>query len=146
MDKTSKRLAWALSLMGILPFIVPVFWFYFAHDDRDLMERAQLYMVAYGAIILSFLGGIRWGIATLNGPAHHLLWSVIPSLLAWACLLAPNPYQLPALTVGFILQWFWDYQSAKKGVFPMWFGHLRSFISANVIILFALSILAYYRA
>lgn len=146
MDTGFKRSAWALSLAGILPFIVPVFWLYFANEDRALVMRAHLYMVAYGAIILSFLGGIRWGIAINDSRTNHLIGSVVPSLIAWACLLAPTPYQLPALTFGFCAQWFWDYRSTKQGSLPSWFGHMRSFISLCVISLFVLSIFAIYRA
>lgn len=142
MDRYFKAKAWSLSLAGILPFIAPVFWFYFAGDDAALVERAHLYMVAYGAIILSFLGGIRWGVALVQGHANHLILSVLPSLLAWACLLAPMAYQLPSLTLGFILQWIWDYKATKTDILPIWFGHLRSFISLCVVSLFGLAIFA----
>lgn len=143
MKASLKTSAWALSLLGVVPFIIPAFWFIFATDDQELIARAQNYMVAYGAIILSFLGGVRWGVALSNERTPHLIWSVVPSLLAWACLLAPTLYQLPALTIGFAAQWFWDFRSTKQGVFPNWFGHLRSFISLCVIVLFIVSILAH---
>jgi len=146
MDASFKRSAWALSLAGILPFIVPVFWLLFANEDQELVARAQFYMVAYGAIILSFLGGVRWGVAINNNHTTHLLWSAVPSLIAWGCLLAPTPYQLPALTFGFFAQWLWDYRSTKQSFMPPWFGRLRSFISSCVISLFILSIFALYRA
>ena len=146
MDTGFKRSAWVLSLAGILPFIAPVFWLYFANEDQGLIERAQLYIVTYGAIILSFLGGVRWGVAIHNNNTTHLLWSVVPSLIAWACLLAPTLYQLPALTFGFFFQWLWDYQSTRQNIMQSWFGRLRSFISICVIALFILSIFAFYRA
>ena len=52
-------------------------------------------LAAYAALIASFLGGIHWGLAwarTAPGaePAGiHLLWGVVPSLLAWPGLLMP---------------------------------------------------------
>ena len=39
--------------------------------------------IAYGAVILSFLGGIRWGIAVPHGESRHassdLALSVVPA-------------------------------------------------------------------
>ena len=47
---------------------------------------------AYGAVIASFLGGIRWGAAAARnaGNADYLV-AIVPSIIAWAALAAPAP-------------------------------------------------------
>ncbi len=74
-----------ISLAGAMPFL--------AGGPRSLAADA---LVAYGATILSFLGGIHWGLAigtqtigTQGGAGRpklpaRLILSVIPSLAAWA--------------------------------------------------------------
>ena len=42
-------------------------------------------MSAYAALIVSFLGGIHWGLAFRHTepPLALLAWGVVPSLVAW---------------------------------------------------------------
>ena len=50
-------------------------------------------LLAYGAVIASFLGAIYWGFAMRNVAGQHIrlyLWGVVPGLVAWLALLA-NP-------------------------------------------------------
>ncbi len=64
--------------------------------------------VAYGALILSFLGGIWWGYAMRRegGQGALAVLAVVPSLVAFACMIAavwtlphePSPW--PALVLG----------------------------------------------
>ncbi len=53
-------------------------------------DTALRALIAYGAVIVSFLGGIHWGSPT--GAAHDAAraWGVVPSLLAWPLLLLPS--------------------------------------------------------
>ena len=46
---------------------------------------------AYATTVVSFLGGILWGIGfwTSQPPASLFLWGVVPSLAAWAGLQLP---------------------------------------------------------
>ena len=56
-------------------------------------------LAAYGALIVSFLGGVHWGLAwslshsTVHAPPNLrrqlMLWGITPSLLAWPGLLMP---------------------------------------------------------
>jgi hypothetical protein len=44
---------------------------------------------AYAAVIVSFLGGIHWGIGFRDGTPGLFVWGVVPSLVAAAALLLP---------------------------------------------------------
>lgn len=50
--------AWLLGLAGLIPFVTAagIVWF-----DPENRNEAVSAITAYGAIVLSFLGGIRWG-------------------------------------------------------------------------------------
>ena len=56
-----------------------------------------------GAVIVSFLGGIHWGIglryAATETPGHafHLVWGTVPPLLAWVAIMMPAFAGLPLL-------------------------------------------------
>ena len=80
-----------LGYSGVLPFAALALVHLFGGPQVE--AQALRGFVAYGAIILSFLGGIRWGVATrrdrFQGAAPHL--SVLPSLWAFLCLLWPDP-------------------------------------------------------
>jgi hypothetical protein len=79
-----------LGYSGVLPFaLLAVLHFY----GEQKIETATLRgFVAYSVVILSFLGGIRWGVASrsdhFGGLAPAI--SVVPSLWAFACLLWPD--------------------------------------------------------
>jgi len=66
-------------------------------------------LLGYGAVILSFLGGLHWGRVAAGVPQPDqpaslwLVWSVIPSLLGWAALLMPPLPAVMVLSAGFVL-------------------------------------------
>lgn len=87
-----------LGWSGTLPFIATVG---IAALEPGLRSSAVAAFIAYGAVILSFLGGTRWGSGVV-GAAHPLrfLESVIPSLLAFAALLLVQMPHLALLLLG----------------------------------------------
>ena len=138
--------AWFLAGLGAVPFVgmalAGVFWPELAVGQLG-GENAFL---GYGAVILSFMGGIRWGRAlSLEEPAlagGQMILSVAPSLAAWLALLIDRPWSLVLLMVCFALQAGWDLSSARNGLLPSWFGRLRLAISLIVIASIALVLLA----
>jgi len=50
------------------------------------------WLLAYGAIILSFVGAIHWGLVMGRGEASAAVFqaSVVPALVGWAALLVPT--------------------------------------------------------
>jgi hypothetical protein len=82
---TDKR-AQLLGYAGVLPVagLLVLAW-----GDAAWQQQALNLASVYGALILSFLGGIHWGFATAGfASAKHFLVSVIPSLWAWVALAA----------------------------------------------------------
>lgn len=100
-------------------------------------STAALWLQTYSAVILSFLGGIRWGLALAGRdpkPGSFVL-SVCPSLAGWAILppaiiLAPGPVWFLAYAGLFALQLIWDLRSSEV---PSSFKPLRLGVSLVVI-------------
>ena len=126
-----------LGLAGLLPFWLPLL---LLHGDTELRvpSRALLIQMAYGAIILSFLGGIRWGAALKlpRGPLQSTLFvlSVLPSLLGFVALLLPVTVGLVVLIGGFLVQGVWDVQSAQQDELPPWYATLRAMLTTGAIL------------
>lgn len=93
------------------------------------VEAVRFALVAYGAVILSFTGGNRWGIAVGEedqaGATREYVISVAPSLLAWGVLLLPSEHQVGALAILVIAAGLLDYGMACRETAPEWFGRLR---------------------
>jgi hypothetical protein len=85
---------------------------------------------AYGAVIASFLGGIRWGAAAARNAGNgDYLIAIVPSLIAWAALAAPAPWDLRVLGV-LVLAWgLIDQDLPRRGLVPRWLGRLRLVLS-----------------
>ena len=115
---------------GALPFIAAAILALTNAGDVRGFQADQI-AVAYGAVILSFLGGIRWGDAVAKDAAATLFVSVLPSLAGFAALLINNFNGAMILITGFALQTVWDF--IAPGTLPKWFIILRMLVSAIVI-------------
>ncbi len=126
-----------LGLAGLLPFWLPLL---LLDVDTELRapSRALLIQMGYGAIILSFLGGIRWGAALKlpRGPLQSTLFvlSVLPSLAGFVALLLPATVGLILLIGGFLLQGVWDVQSAQQDELPQWYATLRAMLTTGAVL------------
>lgn len=125
-----------LGLAGALPFWAMGLGLLLTRDPL-LAAFAVKGGIAYGAVILSFLGGIRWGEALKPYGARERAWafslSVVPSLAGWAALLMPSIPALSLLVAGFLMQSLWDVTSAQEGRLPGWFGKLRAILTSLAV-------------
>ena len=119
--------------------------------DYPWSEICLLALVAYGAVILAFLGGVHWGFALLDGPAQtlgvrraRLGLGVVPSLIGWGALLiafAGFPLGGVALLLaGYIATTVAEGRAARMGLVPPGYLLLR-YILAAVVIVFLVSVL-----
>jgi len=98
-DPDDTALASTLGHAGLVPFVLlaALLWLV----DIDLQPWLAIAMTAYAALVVSFLGGVHWGIGWLgvhhelgtpHTPHHHrrhFLWGIVPPLLAWPGLVMP---------------------------------------------------------
>ena len=131
------RSALLLGLAGLMPFLVCAAsqWLALPRLPPELGLRLGL---AYGAIILSFLGGIRWG--TAIGPygarrqALEFSMSVLGPIAGWVALFLPAVLGLSFLVAGFLMQGLWDVTSVEAGTLPQWFGRLRMILTCGAVL------------
>ena len=79
-----------LGTAGLLPFAAGALLVWLVRDQEAHGFVAQALSV-YAALIVSFLGGIHWGLAFRHAepPMPLLLWGVVPALVAWPAVLMP---------------------------------------------------------
>jgi len=86
-------------------------------------------MTGYGAVLLSLLGGIRWGMAVRLSMSRRdsllLATGLLPMLVGWVALLLPAGPALGLLAAAFAGQGAWDVWSIEAGRGPPWYGRLR---------------------
>ena len=113
---------------GLLPFVAlaVLIWVDSSHSSwwRDAL-------IAYGAVILSFVGALHWGFAMSQSDmtAHQrklcFVWSVVPSLMAWLALLMTSKYASIVLVAGFLIHFWQDRRLALVTHLPVWYLPLR---------------------
>ncbi len=79
LENKTANLAWGLSLVGFIPFAILAVGLYALGTGNELFTSLFDMFKVWSAIILSFLGGIRWGFAIANEPLENknLLFSVV---------------------------------------------------------------------
>ena len=128
----NQRLALGLGLGGLLPFVglAVLAW----GGSTVGPTWALRGLILYGASILAFLGGLHWGFA-LSGRLSDraarvaLVWSVVPSLIAWSAAWMPEQSALLGLAGGLVLAWAFDQRAwPQYGIGP-WFLRLRGLLT-----------------
>ena len=135
----ATRLGRTLALAGFVPFAVLAFWLYGIAPDHPWRQGTIAVLTAYGAVVLSFLGGMRWGIA-LTGKGgesrRDLMLGIVPPLVGWSAMLVPPPLTFVLLAVAFAAQGAWDSLTLTSAAAPDWFRRLR--IQMTVLVVAAL--------
>ncbi|XP_028444109.1 transmembrane protein 69 isoform X1 [Perca flavescens] len=120
-----------LGFAGLIPFVAPPLLMAVTEIYSPELAYAQL---AYGASIVSFLGGARWGFALPeSSPAKpdwmNLANSVVPSLLAWVSMLMSDSIVPAATMVIMGLGISLHYDLSLLPTYPSWFKALRSILT-----------------
>ena len=88
-------------------------------------------LVGYGAVILSFVGALHWGvamIATKLTPGQRrwaFVWSVVPALIAWPASVLAGSGGALMLVLGFACHLIQDLRLAGPAELPSWYLPLR---------------------
>lgn len=132
-----------LGAAGLLPFLgCGVASLGYLPTQAALAEAA---LVAYGAIILGFLGGVHWGMALEASPEisdaanrNRYLLGVMPALVGWAAVLLSLAVALwiglATLVAGFLATTFVEARAARRGLVPRPYLWLRWALTAVVVL------------
>lgn len=123
----------ALGLSGLIPFWALAL----AHAARwpQALPAGEVdnMLATYAATILSFLGGIRWGVAVRASAGERVatdyIFGVTPQLFGWGALFLPEPWRFVVLGLGVLALGPIDRNLVARGLAPPWFGRLRMLLS-----------------
>jgi len=120
-----------IGFSGLLPFVSAPLAMAAAGSFCPQVAYAQ---VVYGACIVSFLGGARWGFAIPEGSPARPDWknlgnSVVPSLVAWLALLCRDNVTEGALLVLMGLGLSLHYDLTLLPGYPAWFKAMRTVLT-----------------
>ena len=146
MTRPLPRFAILLGIAGLLPFLLCSLGALSLSSDGS--TRSLLALVAYGATILAFLGGVHWGFAleessTASERVQRARFGlgVVPSLIGWAAMLVTfiglPTTGLLVLTAGFIATTAVEGQAARRGLVPHRYMWLRWGLSLVVVVCLA---------
>ncbi|KAI1087910.1 hypothetical protein F5B19DRAFT_496931 [Rostrohypoxylon terebratum] len=110
-----------------------------SHDTaRDLLSIIEPIQLGYGAIIISFLGAVHWGMEYMekvpNPERTRFRYGlgVLASVAAWPTLLMPMDFALTSQFAIFVVLYFADSRAAVRAWAPSWYGTYRFVLTAVV--------------
>jgi len=139
------RLAFWLGTSGLLPFVVLTSALYAMPEGTNPM--LVVWLSAYSAVSLSFVGAVHWGVAMLHQQMREadrglfMAWSVVPALAAWAALLLPAKTGLLLMASTFVVHYAADRQLGQRFGLPLWYLKLRGGLTAVVVLCLIMAIL-----
>lgn len=144
MNRSLPTLAMLLGIAGLIPFAVCGLGALANAPPND--ERALLALIAYGAVILAFLGGVHWGFGLDAGSAApsdiqraRFGLGVLPSLIGWVALLIAflgfDRSALAVVTLGFLVTTIVEARASRRGYVPRGYMGLRWVLSSIVVVI-----------
>jgi hypothetical protein len=149
LERPKTRCAWWLSIAGLIPFAALFLCLLIGTPEAFTENQAAFALLVYAATILSFLGGIQWGIAVkLTGDARLaariFCFSIMPSLTGWcSVLLTAEQGGLWITAIALVAILAVDRLLFQLEMIPEWFFIMRKRISLSAASLTALAALAY---
>ena len=128
----TPRAVLAYGILGIVPFWSLPVASVLAPDGVGLAAAIE---AVYAALILSFLGGARWGLAVRDASPNPVVvgLAMTPTLAGLAVLVLTHGEmraQLIALAAALTLSWAWDF-SAKD--LPTWYRRFRTALTLGAV-------------
>ena len=129
----------ALGLSGLIPFLYPPL----SMMSQGAFDSSLMFAhLTYGATILSFIGGLRWGYclsASSKTPPNwlYLGYSVTPQLTGWAALLMPTTPGVLTLIIALTLSAVADISMPG---YPSWFISMRVILTTGAVLSLILSL------
>lgn len=107
---------WVIVLVALSPF--PVTALIYGYGPESRMEPMLKALLEWSAVVLSFLGGVRWGLETreANPRPMRQAFSAMCAMAGWVILMArghtADTWILAGFIAAFLIQWLFDHQTA----------------------------------
>jgi hypothetical protein len=129
------RIAWAAALAAFLPFAALAAALLATGRTSAMSGLLADAFKMWSAIVLAFLGGIRFGLDMRAGPADGRALSIatLAALSGWGAMFLPDAWCIPVLMVAYGAHGAWDSLAAFRGEAPAWFGNLRIVMTLLIV-------------
>lgn len=101
-----------------------------------MLHQALDLQVTYGAVLLSFVGALHWGMEFAGYGGHkgytRLMLGTMPMVLGWSTLALPPMEALIAQWATFTGVWWMDLRATMAGWTPKWYSQYRFYLSILV--------------
>lgn len=130
---------WLIALVALAPF--PAAALAYGYGPADYARPALTVILVWSAVVLSFLGGVRWGLESAEPHPrwHRLALSAISPAMACIVFLGrgrlPDAWILGGLIAIFLVQWLFDHQAPDT---PSRYPRLSTTLTAGACISLAL--------
>ncbi|EGO55956.1 hypothetical protein NEUTE1DRAFT_131561 [Neurospora tetrasperma FGSC 2508] len=167
--KTVPRETYALGFAGTIPYLatslstVYLSWnlhqrypsesdflntILFRHETaKDLLDIIEPIQVGYGAVLISFLGAIHWGLEyaektpSLARTRFRYGMGLLAPIIAWPTTFMPIQWALTTQFLAFTGLYYADSRATVKGWAPSWYATYRFVLTGIVGIALFISIL-----
>ena len=106
---------WTIALLALSPFVVTALIYCYGPPQR--MADSLNILLTWSAMIMSFLGGVRWGLETREAAPrwYRQAFSALAAVAAWVIMLArghaPDTWIMGGFIAAFLIQWLFDHQT-----------------------------------
>lgn len=106
---------WVIALLALSPF--PITAVLYGYGPTARMTASLTALLQWSAVVLSFLGGVRWGMETREPSPRPMrqVFSAMCAVAGWVILMsrnhAPDTWVILGFMVAFLIQWLFDHQT-----------------------------------
>ena len=146
-DTSMPKPAMILGVACLLPFVALAVQIATSMPLGGRLTGPALYaLLIYGAVMLSFQGGIQWGLAVASADRsdswRRYGFAIVPSFVAWSAPWTGGRAGLVTLAIGVGLWGIYEMWSTGLGEAPEWYGKLR--VALTAVTVAALAAAAYW--
>ncbi|MFN3583375.1 DUF3429 domain-containing protein [Phenylobacterium sp.] len=139
--ESAPRPLWVIALIALLPF--PAAALVYCYGPAAYARPALTTLLTWAAVIVAFLGGVRWGLETRERRPRwrRLAFSALSAAAAWAVFLGrgrlSDAWILGGFIAVFLVQWLFDHQTPDT---PSRYPTLSTALTAGACISLALAL------
>lgn len=132
---------WGLAVLGLAPF--PLGAIAYGYGSPDVARPALTVLLTWSAVVLAFLGGVRWGLESSRPQprASRLIASLVSPVAAWGIFLSRGRLEVSWMLAGFILafllQWLFDHSAPDV---PARYPRLSTVLTAGACVSLAVAL------
>ncbi len=139
--ETPPALVWVMAATAVVPF--PASALMYGYGPAEHMEGSLTMLLTWSAIILAFIGGVRWGLETREPrPRRYRMgFAALCAAAAWGLLLwrgqVDDAVILGLFIAMFMIQWLFDHPNPEA---PSRYPMLSTVLAGSACVSLALAL------